>query len=88
VEYETRWAQIARANLDLAGPGRAGAGQVIVGDARHLDWLLPSELAGQVSLIVTSPPYGPSTHGQVDTGPGVRISTATGGGRWIRRRRR
>jgi SAM-dependent methyltransferase len=70
VEYETRWAQIARANLDLAGPGRAGAGQVIVGDARHLDWLLPPQLLGQVSLIVTSPPYGPSTHGQVDTGPG------------------
>ena len=70
VEYETRWAQIARANLDLAGPGRAGAGQVITGDARHLDWLLPPQLLGQVALIVTSPPYGPSTHGQVDTGPG------------------
>ena len=70
VEYETRWAQIARANLDLAGPGRAGAGQVITGDARHLNWLLSPQLLGQVALIVTSPPYGPSTHGQVDTGPG------------------
>ena len=45
VEYETRWAQLARANLDLAGPGRAGAGQVITGDARHLDWLLPAAAA-------------------------------------------
>ena len=43
---------------------------MIIGDARHLDWLLPPQLLGQVALIVTSPPYGPSTHGQVDTGPG------------------
>jgi SAM-dependent methyltransferase len=69
VEYEPRWAQIARANLD-PGSDRAGAGQVITGDARRLDWLLPAELLGQAALVVTSPPYGPSTHGQVDTGPG------------------
>jgi SAM-dependent methyltransferase len=70
VEYEHRWGQIAQSSLALAGPQRRNAGRVIVGDARHLDWLLPPELLEQVSLIVTSPPYGPSTHGQVDTGPG------------------
>jgi SAM-dependent methyltransferase len=70
VEYETRWADIARANLELADPGKAGAGRVVTGDARHLDWLLPPELLGRAALIVTSPPYGPSTHGQVDTGAG------------------
>lgn len=70
VEYEVRWAEIARDNLQLAGPVLRGAGQVFTGDARHLDWLLPEQLRGQVSLIVTSPPYGPSTHGQVTTGEG------------------
>jgi SAM-dependent methyltransferase len=70
VEYETRWAEIARANLQLAGPLRRGAGQVFTGDARHLNWLLPDELRGQVALILTSPPYGPSTHGQVSAGAG------------------
>lgn len=70
VEYETRWAEIARANIDLAGPTRRGLGQVYTGDARHLDWLLPPTLHGQAALVVTSPPYGPSTHGQVSTGAG------------------
>jgi hypothetical protein len=41
---------------------------VYTGDARHLDWLLPAELLGQAALVVTSPPYGPSTHGRVTTG--------------------
>jgi tRNA1(Val) A37 N6-methylase TrmN6 len=67
VEYETRWAEIARTNIDHLGPGRRGGGQVYTGDARHLDWLLPAELHGQVALVVTSPPYGPSTHGRVTT---------------------
>jgi hypothetical protein len=38
---------------------------VIRGDARQLARGLLDELAGQVSLILTSPPYGRSTHGQV-----------------------
>ena len=29
--------------------------------------LLPADLLGQVALVVTSPPYGPSTHGRVTT---------------------
>jgi tRNA1(Val) A37 N6-methylase TrmN6 len=67
VEYETRWAEIARANIAHTGPVRRGAGQVYTGDARHLDWVLPPDLYGQVALVVTSPPYGPSTHGRVST---------------------
>ncbi len=73
VEYEVRWAELARANIDLTGPARRGAGQVFTGDARHLDYVLPPDLLGQVALVVTSPPYGPSTHGHVTTdGNGVR----------------
>ena len=42
-----------------------GRGTVYTGDARHLHWILPPELHGQAALVVTSPPYGPSTHGRV-----------------------
>jgi tRNA1(Val) A37 N6-methylase TrmN6 len=67
VEYETRWAEIARTNIHHTGPVHRGAGRVYTGDARHLDWLLPADLLGQVGLVVTSPPYGLSTHGRVTT---------------------
>ena len=33
--------------------------------------LIPAQLHGRIALVVTSPPYGPSTHGQVRT-PGPR----------------
>jgi len=66
VEYEPRWAGLARANLghatDHGAPGHAA---VATGDARHAAALLGGDLAGRVSLLLTSPPYGPSTHGQV-----------------------
>jgi len=69
VEYEPRWAQVTRGNLGLATRlGAPATGQVITGDARRLSTLLPRDLAGQVALVVTSPPYGPSVHGQVATG--------------------
>ncbi|WP_410645309.1 TRM11 family SAM-dependent methyltransferase [Amycolatopsis sp. lyj-346] len=68
VEYEPHWADIARANLRFARKrGRDHDGQVVRGDARQLETLLPDEYAGQVALVVTSPPYGPSVHGQVKT---------------------
>lgn len=67
VEYETRWAELARANIELTGPVPRGQGRVYTGDARHLDWVLPPDLIGQAALVVTSPPYGPSTHGHVST---------------------
>ena len=40
---------------------------MFTGDARHLDYLLPANMLGQAALVVTSPPYGPSTHGRVTT---------------------
>lgn len=43
--------------------GATSNGEVIAGDARRLPDLLPAHLHGQVALVVTSPPYGPSVHG-------------------------
>ncbi|MBW4717341.1 TRM11 family SAM-dependent methyltransferase [Saccharothrix obliqua] len=70
VEYEPHWADIATANLALARErGVDHDARVIRGDARQLVTLLPAEYVGQVALVVTSPPYGPSTHGQVSATP-------------------
>jgi hypothetical protein len=75
VEYEPRWAEITQANLDLARhTGLDTDATVINGDARQLPTLLPAGLRGQAALVVTSPPYGPSTHGQVTVGPGIGIT--------------
>ncbi|GAA1918774.1 TRM11 family SAM-dependent methyltransferase [Streptantibioticus ferralitis] len=77
VEYEPRWAHIARSNLDHATEhGATGQGAVFRGDARNLLELIPQGHHGRVALVVTSPPYGSSLHGQVrssrETGqPGV-----------------
>ena len=69
VEYESRWADIADANLARAHTrGAAGHGAVIRGDATMLSALLPTVLHGQVALVVTSPPYGPTVHGLVRPG--------------------
>lgn len=76
VEYEPHWVDVARANLDLArdhdgvDPAVLDGSQVLHGDARQLTTLLPPDLVGQAALVVTSPPYGPSTHGQVSVIPG------------------
>jgi modification methylase len=48
---------------------------VIHGDARQLRGLVPPGTAGTAALIVTSPPYGPSIHGQ------VKAEARTGGGK-------
>jgi SAM-dependent methyltransferase len=74
VEYEHRWAQVAKANLALAAAdGHTSPATVVRGDARQLRSLLPAGLAGEVALILTSPPYGPSTHGHVTHDTGNRI---------------
>jgi len=66
IEYEEHWAGIAAANVAHAiCQGAAGTAEVIRGDARLLPGLLPPGTAGQAALVVTSPPYGPSVHGQV-----------------------
>jgi modification methylase len=57
VELEPRWAGLARANLAHALPAdQVALAEVRVGDARMLPELL-ADLAGQVDLLVTSPPY-------------------------------
>lgn len=61
VELEPRWVDLARLNighaLDADNKRRAAPPDVIGGDARGLPTLL-GRRAGQVDLIVTSPPYG------------------------------
>jgi modification methylase len=70
VEYEQRWAVVARANLVHAiTQGATGTGTVICGDARHLLDLAPDDARGRVALVLTSPPYGNSVHGQVNARP-------------------
>ncbi|GAB4588974.1 TRM11 family SAM-dependent methyltransferase [Nocardia sp. IFM 10818] len=74
-EYEPRWADIARTNIELART--AGFDQdatVYTGDARKLPSVLPAEFLGTVDLIITSPPYGAATHGQVKVVPGQGVT--------------
>jgi tRNA1(Val) A37 N6-methylase TrmN6 len=78
VDIEPRWAQLARRNLALAHElGARGSGQVLRADARGLPDNLPEplldQLRGRVRLVLTSPPYGPSTHGQVEVRPGAGV---------------
>src|SRR5690349_5067142 len=69
VEYESRWSDIADANIAHAhSQGATGRAAVIRGDATGIASLVPAALAGQVALVVTSPPYGPTVHGLVRPG--------------------
>ncbi|MFJ2081272.1 TRM11 family SAM-dependent methyltransferase [Micromonospora chokoriensis] len=69
VEYESRWSDIADANITHAHThGATGRAGVIRGDATSILSLLPAALTGQVALVVTSPPYGPTVHGLVRPG--------------------
>lgn len=69
VEYESKWSDIADANIKHAhSQGAAGRAAVIRGDATSILSLVPAALAGQVTLVVTSPPYGPTVHGLVRPG--------------------
>lgn len=74
IEYEPHWVDVSRANIALAhDAGVAYEGRVFHGDARQIAALLPPEYVGQAALVVTSPPYGPSTHGQVAVAPGAGV---------------
>ncbi|PJJ05547.1 DNA methylase [Streptomyces sp. 2333.5] len=73
IEYEPKWATLASLNArSAAQKSDAGTGTVRCGDARRLTDLAPASARGEVALVVTSPPYGSSVHGQVrstrDTG--------------------
>jgi modification methylase len=68
IEYELRWADLASRNSITAAQQSStstGTGVVYCGDARNLTRLLPATLHGEVDLVLTSPPYGSSVHGQV-----------------------
>ncbi|WP_433530247.1 TRM11 family SAM-dependent methyltransferase [Micromonospora sp. CA-263727] len=72
VEYEAEWVAHAAANIrHAAQAGATGRGEIYHGDSTTLPSLLPASLHGRASLVITSPPYGPSTHGHVRT-PGPR----------------
>ncbi|MET8147835.1 DNA methyltransferase [Actinoplanes sp. NPDC005259] len=79
VEYESRWSDIADANIKHAHTqGATGRAGVIRGDATQILSLVPAALTGQVALVVTSPPYGPTVHGLVQPGDdGVQKSDNT-----------
>ncbi|WP_338686586.1 DNA methyltransferase [Streptomyces acidiscabies] len=64
IEYEPRWVRLAHLNTLNAVRGTESA-TVFGGDARHLTRLVPADLHGTVDLVLTSPPYGSSVHGQV-----------------------
>ena len=66
VELEPRWASLAAANiLHAEGDGATGSAIALRGDARRLGRGLLDDYRGACALILTSPPYGPSTHGHV-----------------------
>lgn len=69
VEYEPRWAHLASDNIRHAtAQGAPGTGRVYQGDSRRLPTVIPTQLHGRIALVITSPPYGPSTHGHVREG--------------------
>jgi tRNA G10 N-methylase Trm11 len=75
VEYEAPWADLARANLELAHDlGASGHGEVVTGDARSFESIVDPSVRGLVALVVTSPPYGASLHGQVRTRAGSGLA--------------
>jgi tRNA G10 N-methylase Trm11 len=66
VELEPRWAKVAAANVRHAeDQGATGSAIALQGDAQRLGRDLFNEYRDRCALILTSPPYGPSTHGHV-----------------------
>jgi hypothetical protein len=66
IEYEHRWAVMARQNLELARQqGAEGDGYIWRADSRQLPLDLTDAYTGRVDFVLTSPPYGKSNHGQV-----------------------
>ena len=70
VELEPRWATLAAANIrHTEDQGAAGSAIALRGDARRLGRGLLNQYRDRCTLILTSPPYGPSTHGHVRKHP-------------------
>jgi len=82
VELEGRWASLAAKNIAHArGQGAAATALILKDDARYLGRGVLDELAGQVPLILTSPPYGNATLGDPRGGKGMARSRASEGRR-------
>ena len=83
VDIEPRFTTMAQANLRLAAKqGATAHGTVITGDATTLRHLVPASMENTVDLVLTSPPYGRSTHGLVRVSDhGVRKRDHTYGDR-------
>jgi SAM-dependent methyltransferase len=65
IEYEPRWARLSRQNVAHArAQGAGGVASVVAGDARLAGQLI-RKAAGEIALVITSPPYGRSLHGRV-----------------------
>jgi hypothetical protein len=64
VEFEAHWVRMAGDNIALAAQhGAPGTGEIYQGDSQLLPPLVPAHLHGRIALVITSPPYGASTHG-------------------------
>ncbi|MFC4912949.1 TRM11 family SAM-dependent methyltransferase [Actinomadura gamaensis] len=65
VEYEEHFAHLSARNIALARTqGATGNATVACADARNITTILSDRL-GQAALVLTSPPYGASTHGHI-----------------------
>ena len=72
VEYEPEWVTLAADNIRRSeAAGAPGHAEIYAGDSTMLPSLLPANLRGHAALVITSPPYGSSTHGHART-PGPR----------------
>lgn len=86
LELQKRWAALAAANVGHArAQGAPGQALILTDDARHLAHGVLDEYAGKVSLILTSPPYGPATLGDPRGGKGMVIARACEGRRVVGR---
>jgi hypothetical protein len=66
IEFEKQWARLAQQGIDHArAQGARGTAVVWNADARQIPEQLSKAATGKVKLLLTSPPYGPSCHGQV-----------------------
>ncbi|MCP2342934.1 TRM11 family SAM-dependent methyltransferase [Actinomadura rupiterrae] len=64
-EVEGSFTQLTRGNLLLArSQGATATGRVVCADGRAIASMFPDH-RGRVALVLTSPPYGASTHGHV-----------------------
>jgi len=82
VELEPRWAALGAKNIGQArSQGASGQAMVLKDDARRLGRGVLDELAGRVSLILTSPPYADTTLGDPRSGKGMALTRTSEGRR-------